>query len=426
MKKRVLVVGAGASGLAAAITAAREGAQVTVLEAEDKPCKKLLRTGGGRCNLANAADPASVYDCSDPSFPIEVLSNCSVEQILAFFRSLGVESRSLDGWYYPASEEAKAVADALLAEARRLGVKLKFSERVTALRKEEDGTFTAETASWHYQAEALILACGTPAGLKESPADASLTDSFGLKRAPHLPALVPLRAEGMPCKIWAGVRVRAKASLYTGKAAEAMQAGKSRCAGKEAEVLQSKKPADEMTVYAAPDYTEAGQIQFISTGISGIPIFNLSIRAGRALKAGKAVTVCLDFLDGLDADSVLQRLSGLEEEKNEKERIRLLRCVLPEKLAEAAAVVMKKKKCSTEEILRAFPVKISGTGTLAEAQAAGGGVLTAAVSPETMMTEHVPGLYLTGEILEPVGHCGGFNLQFAWAGGILAGKSASV
>ena len=396
--REILLIGAGASGLAAAVTAAPY-CRVTVLEREKKPASKLLRTGNGRCNLANASDLPGRYEGSDAGFAEAVTDAHPLQELLSFFSDLGIPTRSFSGWYYPASEEAHAVSGALLARASSLGVRIRLSESARALKRLPDGRFEVRTDTWSYRSDAVIVSTGSPAGLPAGTDDSSgLLHAFSLPSEPFSPALVPLRTDHSLCAGWAGARARAQAALLV----------------------------DGRDVQA-----ESGQIQFGRKGLSGIPVFNLSIRAGWALSEGRRTAVRLDLLDGLpDRQALVLRLAELSAEAEAhrpgaENRLRLfLNGLIPERLA---SVLVREAHPLTAlpQLLGGWTIPVVGTGSLPESQAARGGIRTSAVCPDTMMVRTVPGLYLTGELLEPVGHCGGFNLTFAWISGILAGKAAA-
>ena len=163
----ILVVGGGASGLIAAITAARRGASVTVLERSKKPLMKLLRTGNGRCNLTNTGSDRFVYHGTDPSFAHAVLKNFSVQETIALFLSLGVYTTNHDGWVYPYSEQAESVAKNILLECSRLHIKIKNNETVTRIVRIAPG-FDVSTKTWTYHADKVILATGSSASLSDS------------------------------------------------------------------------------------------------------------------------------------------------------------------------------------------------------------------------------------------------------------------
>ena len=377
----ILIIGGGASGLIAAVTAAQSGAAVTVLEAGKKAGAKLLRTGNGRCNLSNTGDSLSSYSGNDATFAERVLNNVTRRETYEFFNSLGVILKSRDGWLYPYNDEASFVRGVLLEKADELHVRIRNNEFVTECGKDDSGFF-ARSGNWTYRSKRMILACGSPAGLPEKSVyiKEDLVHSFGHTSLPFRPALTPLYVRN-PRKELAGIRVNACVTLLSDD--------------------------NEIDI-------EYGQIQFTSKGLSGICIFNLAVKAVPLLESGHRVRVVCDFAPDLHDHS---ELAGLCETD-------FIRSFLPEKLY--GTLFSKLKPEQAGYLLHHFEFEITGCAPLSEAQAASGGVLCKELDDQTMMSRIVPGLYLTGEMLDIVGKCGGWNLQFAWSGGISAGRSAAA
>ncbi|MBQ6385927.1 MAG: aminoacetone oxidase family FAD-binding enzyme [Lachnospiraceae bacterium] len=373
--KRVLIIGGGASGLLAASAAAEAGADVTVLESAKKPAAKLRRTGNGHCNMTNTGDLPAFYEPKCRAFAEQVLKNEPVERTLAFFREIGIVTRTRDGLVYPMSEEASCVADALVRAAEERGARIRMNELVTGAAREKGG-FSVFTEGWRYESDAVILACGSPAGLpKGSPDGYGIAEALGHSVNPARPALVPLRCDP-PLPELAGLRVRGEVTLL---------------------------------VDGREEDRETGQIQFSAKGISGICVMNLSIAAGRAADEGRRVSLLLNLLGHCgEPDDVLARC---------------LPSVIPERLLK----VLRRKHGDAEivSLLRGLPLPVDGTAGFPDAQAARGGVPAEEVNPDTMESRITEGLYFSGEILDVTGKCGGANLQFAWSTGRIAGRSAA-
>ncbi len=194
MKRHVLIVGAGASGMTAAIHAAREGVKVTLLEQKERPGKKLLSTGNGRCNLTNRDQKDEYYRCSQAGFPASALGRFSAEDTLEFFGRLGIVPKDRNGYIYPNSDQASSVLDALVQELEHLGVRTVCRCPVTKAAKEGE-TFILSSSQGRFRGDALILAAGSRA----APATGSdgsgyrLAQGFGHRLVTPLPALVQLR-----------------------------------------------------------------------------------------------------------------------------------------------------------------------------------------------------------------------------------------
>lgn len=401
MKQQVIIVGAGASGLTAAIQAARQGASVTVLEHTAKPGKKLLSTGNGKCNLTNFILPEGAYRGGQQSFVKRVLENVTVEQTLEFFRDIGLVFTDRNGYVYPNSGQASSVLEALLFELDHLGVSIITDCQVEEIRKD----LSLVTSKGKKRADALILAAGSMAAPKTG-SDGSgyeLAKTLGHKIIKPLPALVQLRCREKWYKQAAGVRTEASVTLKI----------------------------DGKTVAA-----DGGELQFTDYGISGIPVFQVSRFAARGIDAGQQVTADLDFLPSMDFNSTRQLLSERVKRLGYRPAEEFLNGVLNHKLAR---ILIKEAGIMNEAIVKDIsPVQINklasaikglktvilASNSFDQAQVCSGGIDTREVDPDTMESKLINGLYLAGEILDVDGICGGYNLQWAWSCGILAGTCA--
>lgn len=392
MAKKIVIIGGGASGLMAAIWAARRGASVTILERNDRPGRKLLATGNGRCNLTNLLQERQCYRGSDPDSAFRIISRFGVQETIAFFSSLGVYTRNRDGWIYPYTGQAGSVLQILLMEAAYRGVKIKTRETVTAVEAESGGGFSVRTAGWKYEADAVIVACGSPASEIEGASDTakSLALSAGHSFLPFRPALVPLKCRGGWFSRWAGVRAAAAISLY-------LDGG---CVQR-----------------------EVGELQLTGYGISGIPVFQLSRYAVQALEAGSRVSVSLDFLPDFDFEALGRYLSVRREQCPYKTLRQQMVGLLPEKLIDVLAPPDAQPDTVLSNI-KAFFLEVSGPLSLGQAQVCSGGVPLGELT-DSLESRRVPGLYFTGEAADVDGACGGYNLQWAWSSGTAAGLSAS-
>lgn len=390
--KQVVIIGGGASGLMAGIMAAREGAAVTILEKCEKPGKKLLATGNGRCNLTNRRMEPSCY-CGDQELIRRVLESWSFQDTLDFFHELGLWTKERDSWIYPRTDQASSVLQLLLQEFGRLKGKLKTLEEVREIRRENEG-FLVVTNSWQYPADAVIASSGTPASNIEGVSDQALQTaaSFGIASHPFRPALVPLRCirENWFTR-WAGVRCQAELRLI--------------CDGR---IIQ----------------TERGELQLTDYGISGIPVFQLSSRAGELLEKGAKPVVEICFFPDTELSSLTEELERLSERFPDKNPAQLLTGLLPDKLIAAFCG----KKSTVQQVLQQAEsciLRIASTGPLKQAQICAGGILSEELTPE-LESKKVPGLFFTGECINIDGRCGGYNLQWAWSTGAIAGKKAGT
>lgn len=404
--KKLVIVGAGASGLAAAVTAARAGASVTLLERNRQVGKKLLVTGNGRCNLTNVDQDLSHYRGSDPAFAQQVLEARSMSDTVRFFTELGIFTKNRKGYLYPYSDQALAVAEALRMEAEHLGVLLKLDTKVLAVKRTDNGRFLAETKGWTYEADAVILAAGSAAA-PETGSDGSgyeLSKMLGHRVIKPLPALVQLHCREKFLEKTAGLRMDASVALFS-----------------EGRLLAS----------------DQGEVQFTKTGISGIPVFQVSRWGVRALDAGKEVCAVLNLLPLFSKEQLLSFLEQRRECSGYKTGKQFLVGLFPEKLIPVLLERAKAPKekpvgdwrkeefASLAQVIGGFSLTLRGFGSFSQAQVCSGGVDTASVNGKTMESRLVPGLYFAGELLDIDGACGGYNLQWAWSTGALAGRFAA-
>ncbi len=419
MEKHIIVVGAGAAGLTAAVFAARGGANVTVLEGMDRPGKKLLMTGNGRCNLTNMApDLPGGYRGGGGELAASVIPRFDAASTRGFFEELGLLTMEKNGYVYPLTGQASSVLEALLGELSRLNVKLKLGEKIVKVERQASqggasGSWLARTSAWQYQADCLILCCGS----KCFPATGSdgsgyeLAKRLGLSVKPAAPALAPLICQGSFLPALAGVRCPAEIALYP-------------------------DGERDRSIPSEPICRETGELQWTKYGISGIAVFQLS-RFVSTAEPGQKFRVSIDFFPGYGTDFLLRLLARRGGELGKTPVPVLLKGLLNEKLIPvllAQSNISRKKRCDqlTSQDLsrllqacRRFPLKVTGTKSFDTCQVCAGGVDAGQINPDTMECKTLPGLYLAGELLDVDGPCGGYNLQWAWSSGFLAGTSAA-
>ena len=416
MKKRVLIIGGGASGMAAAIAAAGPGREVTILEHMDRVGKKILSTGNGRCNLTNSRLDAGCYRSSEEDFPMKVLEKFSWEDTLGWFRSMGLEVKDRQGYYYPASDQASSVLDILRLRLKELKVNvvcgvepvsIKPSSKGFLVRGKEGNIQDSGHKEREFFADALILAAGSKAA-PNTGSDGSgyrLAKGLGHNIIRPLPALVQLRCQGNYYKQMAGVRTEADLTLY----------------------------ADEV-----PVARDRGELQITDYGLSGIPVFQLSRYGARALDGGSRVVVKVDFLPSKTKKETLTYLTKQKECFPQRSGEELLLGLLNKKLAlvllklaglKPSEPVQNWSRKQIEALCRqikSYEALVQSVNPFANAQVCSGGVDTREVDPDTLESRIHPGLYIVGELLDVDGICGGYNLQWAWATGTLAGRTASL
>ena len=428
----VIVVGGGAAGLMAAIQAARSGAQVLILEHMERPGKKLLMTGNGKCNFTNEAffhlDESQgettceqYYHGACPAFVLPAIKKFDVTSTLNFFEGLGIISVKRRGGYYPMGGQASGVLAAMLMECGRLGVTVECEIGIRSIYKAEkncknsasdegdsDSQFVIETKNGTYHSRTCILATGGKS-YKKTGSDGSgflYVERLGHHIQDLVPALVPLQSSLAFFKKVAGIRAEILTKIY---------------------------------ISGEPQMSETGELQLTDYGISGICIFQMSYLASRALRDGKTVFVELDFMpDRTDADvcallmerahstyatgkTMAQCMIGLFAD-------RLGTALLEEADISPSQMCRKLEKTQAKRLadrIKHFMVPVEATRSFEQAQVTAGGVDTSQVNADTMESRLIKGLYFAGEMLDVDGICGGFNLQWAWSSGALAGKSAA-
>lgn len=401
MKRQVLIVGAGASGLTAAIHAARAGALVTVLEHKERAGKKILSTGNGRCNLTNLDQKAEYYRCSQAGFPEGILERFTVQDTLDFFEGLGIVPKSRSGYIYPNSDQAASVLGALLQETERLGVKVIYQCHISKAEK-RGGKFVVFSDQGEFLGDTLILAAGS----KAAPATGSdgsgydLAAELGHRILTPLPALVQLRCKEPHYKELAGIRTEARLSLY----------------------------ADGQ--FLAGD---TGELQLTDYGISGIPAFQISRYASIALHKKQTVTVTIHFLPQMSGKEVAEFLGRRRYMLGERTFEQWMNGLLNQKLSlvllklsgiSKSQKVNQVSEAQWEELVRqltSYKTVVTAANPWENAQVCCGGVDTRQVRGDTLESKLVKGLYFCGEILDVDGKCGGYNLQWAWSSGAVAG-----
>lgn len=404
--KRIAVIGGGASGLMAAIMAARNGARVVVLERCQKPGRKLLSTGNGKCNFTNEDMGLNHFHCPDPGFVKTVLKQFSEKDTVRFFEALGMFTKSRNGGLYPRSEQARSVVDLLMMECRHLNIQILCDTQVTAI-SHKVKEFFIQTPDQTFRSDSLILAAGSKAAPKLG------TDGSGYKLAaglhhtitPVVPALVQMRCREKFFKQLAGVRTEATVRAF----------------------VENKLVAED-----------TGEVQLTEYGISGIPVFQVSRHLSMGVLEQKPVRAELDLMPVMDVSELEQELMKHTESAPHKSGGEFLTGIFNHKLIpvllmcagislhERVANITPKQLRTLAKVCKNFPVTIERDNGFDSAQVCAGGVRTAEVVPETLESRLVDDLYITGELLDVDGVCGGYNLQWAWSTGYTAGIHAAL
>lgn len=407
----VVVIGGGASGMAAAIEAAKAGKRVMILEKMNRLGKKILATGNGRCNFTNARQEPACYHGTEPERAYAAVKSFGFLETLEWFQELGVLSAEKDGYFYPASFQAAAVLHALERELKRLSVEVHLEEPVFEIsekNRNQQGRaegFLIRTEKDSYLAKKIILSTG---GLA-SPVHGSTGDGyrflegFGHSIIPVLPALTSLKLEEKYTKEWAGMRLQGAVTLR----------------------IEGEKE----------NVTESGELQMTAYGVSGIPVFQVSGFAARALSEKRKVRILIDSFPMLSGEEVYLELLRRKKHNMGQSAGDLLEGMLPDKYAKVLLSVCSFSgktpvKELTEQALRKIAEHIKCfSGTVREvsgfekAQTSSGGIPLTEIDLKTFESLKKKHLYLCGELLDVDGICGGYNLQWAWTSGITAGRA---
>lgn len=406
----ILVIGGGASGMMAALEARRTGAKlrIGVLERLNRVGKKLMATGNGRCNLTNL-NPAPERYHGDVPFMKDAMTRFPPRIVLDRFEDYGVYPLFEEGGkVYPLSEQASSVLDALRLSMEEADIAELCDFEVASLTASRGVWLLKSTAGEEARARRVIVSCGglTAPNLGGSASGYRLLESLGHTSTPRLPALVQLKTDTAPIRALKGIKYTGEISLLTGGRVQR---------------------------------SECGEVLFTEYGLSGPPVLQLSRIAAQTLARRNPlpVTARLHILP-MSFDEVrrllLKRQKALGERAlenfltglvNKRLGQTLIKLATGLTLANAACELTSAHIDALSELLTGWELTVTGTQGFDQAQVTAGGIRTSDVDPTTMASRLARGVYITGEVLNIDGDCGGFNLQWAWASGMLAGQSAA-
>ena len=403
---KTVIIGGGASGMTAAIFSAKKGDETVILEHNDRPGKKILSTGNGRCNLTNKSLKTDIdshfadLGCSDRVFYKNVIDRFGIDDTMNFFEELGLMMKDRGNLVYPLSDQASSVLDVLRFAADERGVKIITSCNVSAIQRAGDRGFDIETDKGRFSCDKLIIATGSKAA-PSTGSDGSgyvLATALGHTINDVRPGLVQLRSGEAWLKSVAGVRSSVKLTLS--------DAGKN-------------------------IYSESGELQFTDYGLSGIVAMDISNRL--ALCHDNA-SVHIDLMPDMDSDLLKDALDRRRSDFPDRKASDMISGMLNKKLG---LMLLKRSGIKQDtpskdipqnalyrmaDIIKDLNVRIDGTNGFREAQICLGGVPCGELTDD-LESRIVPHLYFCGEILDLHGDCGGYNLQLAWSTGAIAGKA---
>lgn len=402
MKFDTVIIGGGASGLMCAVSAKTNNPDlsVAVIEKNARVGKKLLSTGNGRCNLTNKYVSPEKYCGSFQRQSKYVFDKYDTERLITFFKSLGLLTYcDSEGRYYPICKQASAVLDVLRFACDRLGVVMLCGENIKSIKK-SGGGFNTMTDNEVFSSQKLVIACGSKAAPKLG-GNSSCSDylkNFGHKFVPFSPALCPVEVKSDVLRSLKGLRATGMAKLLD----------------------RNYNSVKE----------EYGEIQFAENALSGICIFNLS------LYSKKGYCIALDLIPNISFDKLFNILIKNKKLFSETTVDNLMTGIFQKRLAQAVLKVsgisdfsrLCKSLDNSElkkitEIAKNLCFEVIGNYGFEQAQTALGGVLGGEINEKTMESKIVKNLYVCGETVDICGECGGFNLHFAFASGLIAGEN---
>ena len=384
----IAIIGGGASGLAAAVAAGREGGglKIAVFDAQPRCGRKLLATGNGRCNITNRGSEPSWYHTDDAQALRRVFSGVNVSDTLAFFENMGLICREEEeGRIYPACGQASAVLDLLRLELAQLGIAEVCGCRVENIRK-EDNRFVMKSPLGTITAGSVIIACGGKAAPNLGGVDwgYELLHSIGHSCTRLAPSLCPVPVVSPHLSSLKGIRAHAQASILDGN-----------------KIIHS----------------DTGEVQFADKWLSGIVIFQLS---SAAAGVNADLTVELDMLPERSSEELISLLKSRS----------IGMCILKQAglspLSRSVSELTNDDIIRVAQIIKHWRFPVSGKPSWNNAQVTSGGVPLGEFDGMTMQSRKCKGIFAAGEVLNVDGFCGGFNLQWAWSSGILAGRSAQA
>jgi predicted Rossmann fold flavoprotein len=401
--EELIIIGAGAAGLAAAITAARAGQRVILLEQNSRTGKKILVSGNGKCNITNRYITMNRFHSANPDFIEETLNSYDFAVVKDFFTSIGLELiEGKDGKIFPMSMQASSVVELLEYEAKRVGVEIFCNCKVTRISK-EGADFVLESTLGEKRSRKLLITSGSPAAPQLGGNDSGyiFATAVGHTLIPRHPSLVQLCSEETWVKACAGVKIAGMAKLYTN-----------------GEYITERE----------------GDLLFTNYGISGLAILDLSREVSTRLAAFNYCELSLDLIPELSKEKLTKLLLARIVKESEKPVELWLQGVLHKKLVK---VVLEQSRCKSraesdlnrKEInklvhcIKNLKLSISDTKGFQGAEVSTGGVDTKEVNPHNMESKIVPNLFFAGEILDVDGDRGGFNFHFAWVCGLRMGNN---
>ena len=396
----IIIIGGGPSGIVTAIKAKNKNNNVIVLEKNNTPLKKLLLTGNGKCNYFNEIFSTKNYHSKNIDIVEKIISDKNLNSVKEFFDELGIIPKIKNGYYYPFSSQATTIKNVLLREAELKGVNIICNSEALDIEKKDK--FIIKCTDKEYTCDKLVISMGSKAYPKTGSDGLgySLLEKLGHSIIKPLPALVQLTSNFKYLKDIDGVRT----DVYM-------------------ELFEDDKYID----------SESGELQFTNYGISGICTFNLSNYITRGLDEGRSEVIKINLVPFIET-LITPWMDQYSKKNSNKNLTELLEGFLNYKLVNMILKVSNLKgtnyykdltneeKLELCKNLRSLKIEITGTKSFDNSQICNGGVPLSEINYQTMESNIVKDLYITGELLDMNGNCGGYNLTTCWISGLLAGK----
>jgi len=409
LKSKIVIIGGGASGILAALSAAELGVKVTLVEATDRVGKKLLSTGNGRCNITNQNIDTTFYHGEDLMFIKNILDKVNLKETLDFFYSLGLPIKALEeGRMYPMSLQASSVLDILRFSLEEKNVEVITNTKIKEISYSNSLFSIKSQDDTYFETDKIIISTGGKA-FPASGSDGSgyhLAEQFNHEIIHPLPALVQLKLNYNNLKALSGIK-------FIGKV----------------KILVQEELAR----------VEEGEILFTDYGISGPPILQLSRIASEALYYNKNVKleICvMSYMTDVELKVFMEERWYLFKDRSIQDSLigvvnkKLIPILLKDAgitdIHQVASSISYKLKANILNLLKNWQFVVKDTNSFNNSQVTAGGIATRDIKAETLESKLQKGLYFCGEIMDVDGDCGGYNLQWAWSSGILAGRSAAI
>ncbi len=400
----VIVIGAGASGCLAALSSARNNKKVLIIEHLDRIGKKILSTGNGKCNYTNRAQGTNYYRGMDPAFVVPVFKQFGFQETIDYFRELGIYPKEKNGYFYPYSEQASSMVEVLEIALHNNKVDVELQCEIADINLGK--SYKVRTSKGDFTCKSLIFATGLRAGRKTGCDGSAFQyiEKLGHHFIDVVPALVQMKSKDSFLKNLAGIRAE----------------------------IRLKMLIDDVKVFE-----DEGELLHIDGGLSGIVSFQGSRYASYGCKKGQKVEAIIDYYPGGSFKELYDEIeTRFYAQSKEKNALEAMIGFFPYKLVlawykemgidgkeEAAKINNKRLKGLCHQI-KETKVTIDGTKNYEDAQVCAGGVDTREIDASTMESRIHKGLYFCGELVDIDGMCGGYNLQWAWSSGYVAGIHA--